>query len=195
MKKRTLTKDAVLAAAVRVVEEKGLSSLSMQELAAALDIIPSSLYNHISGLEEAQNHIVQCAAEEALIEIQEAIIGYSGNDAYLEIAIALRKFALARPELYNAIRLCSKPPELQLKEADQELVKVMHRISERYAHIDKQTMAHFIRAFSSCIFGFISTEIADGFSGTTDIGESYLIMVKQIIAMLSRQKEGNNGKD
>jgi len=186
MKKRTLTKDAVLAAAVRVVEEKGLSALSMQELAAALDIIPSSLYNHISGLEEAQNYIVQCAAAEVLKEVKEAIIGYSGNDAYLEIAIAIRKFALARPELYNAIRLCREPPNLQLKEDDQELVKVMHRISERYAHIDKKKMTHFIRAFSSSMLGFISTEIAGGFSGDTDIGESYLIMLKQIIAMLSK---------
>jgi AcrR family transcriptional regulator len=192
----------VPAAAVRVVEEKGLSALSMQELAGALGIILSSLYNHISGLEEAQNHVMQYTLEELVKELKEAIIGCSGDEAYLEIAIAFRQFALAHPELYNAIRLCQKAPEFKIKEENQEPVCVMHRISDRYSHIDKQTKTHFVCAFRSCIFGFISTEITGGFNVAVDIDESYQIMVKHIISMLpsplteqTKQKENNHGKD
>jgi hypothetical protein len=55
-------------------------------------------------------------------------------------------------------------------------------------------MTHFIRAFRSCLFGFISTVISGGFSGAADLDESYQIMVKQLIAMLPRKKEARNGK-
>ncbi|MDR3295722.1 MAG: TetR/AcrR family transcriptional regulator [Clostridiales Family XIII bacterium] len=187
MKKRTLTKESVLAAAVRIVEEKGLSALSMQELAGALGILPSSLYNHVSGLDEAQKYIVQFALESLIAAIREQVLGYAGDDALLKVAFGFREFAVARPELYKAICLCTAVPAYKQKEEDQELVRVLHRILGHYS-LDEAQKSHFARAFRSSMHGFISLELSGGFKSTASLDESYMLMVKQIISMLDMFK-------
>jgi AcrR family transcriptional regulator len=192
MKKRTLSKDAVLAAAVRLAEEKGLSALSMQELAGTLGVIPSSLYNHISGLDEAKMYVVQFAGESLIAAVRDYVLGYAGDDALLKVAFAFREFAVTRPELYKAICLCTDLPEYKLKEDDQEFARVILRILEHYS-LNMEQKAHFARALRSCMHGFISLELSGGFEkNTTNVDESYLLMVNQIIAMLDQFKEQGN---
>jgi len=195
MKKRTLTKEAVLAAAVRIAEEKGSSALSMQELAGALGIIPSSLYNHISGLDEAKKYIVQFAGESLIAVIRDHVLGYSGNDALLKVAFAFREFAVAHPELYKAICVCTDIPEYKLNEEDQEFVRVLHRILEHYS-LNETQKTHFGRAFRSSMHGFISIELSGGFKSTANIDETYMIMINQIISMLDlfKRQGAKHGK-
>ena len=49
MAKKGLTKETVIDAAVALIEKNGVASFSLRNLASALEIRVSSLYNHISG--------------------------------------------------------------------------------------------------------------------------------------------------
>jgi AcrR family transcriptional regulator len=50
--RRPLTRDAIIGAAMRVVDSEGLGALSMRRLATELRVVPASLYGHVSGREE-----------------------------------------------------------------------------------------------------------------------------------------------
>jgi TetR/AcrR family transcriptional regulator, tetracycline repressor protein len=50
--RRGLTREQVLAAAVRVVDEEGLDALSMRRLGQALGVEAMSLYNHVAGKDD-----------------------------------------------------------------------------------------------------------------------------------------------
>lgn len=51
-RRRRLTRDDVLRAAVELADEEGLGSVSMRNLAARLDVVPMALYNHVANKEE-----------------------------------------------------------------------------------------------------------------------------------------------
>jgi TetR/AcrR family tetracycline transcriptional repressor len=51
-RRRTLTRDAVLDAALALADEGGLGAVSMRRLAAGLGVEAMSLYNHVSGKAE-----------------------------------------------------------------------------------------------------------------------------------------------
>lgn len=50
--RRILTRSVIVEAAFRVVDADGLAALSMRRLAHELEVVPASLYGHVSGREE-----------------------------------------------------------------------------------------------------------------------------------------------
>lgn len=50
----TLTRDRVLAVAVRIADREGLAALTMRRLAGALKVAPMSLYRHVAGRDELE---------------------------------------------------------------------------------------------------------------------------------------------
>ncbi|WP_330228384.1 TetR/AcrR family transcriptional regulator C-terminal domain-containing protein [Nocardia sp. NBC_00508] len=66
----TLTRDAVLRAAVRLADEHGLAALSMRKLAQTLGVEAMSLYNHVANKDDLLDGIADLVvAEMALPEI------------------------------------------------------------------------------------------------------------------------------
>jgi AcrR family transcriptional regulator len=59
-----LTKERVLAAALKVADKEGLEGLSMRTLAAALKVEAMSLYNHVEGKEAILDGLVDLVAGE-----------------------------------------------------------------------------------------------------------------------------------
>lgn len=59
----SIKKEAIYAAAAQLFREKGYSSTSMRELAAAVDLEASSLYSHISSKADLLDHICFSAAD------------------------------------------------------------------------------------------------------------------------------------
>lgn len=51
MPRQGLNKEVVTAAAIRLIEERGFSYFSLNELAKSLDIKPASLYSHIESID------------------------------------------------------------------------------------------------------------------------------------------------
>ena len=52
MPKQGLSKESVVQAAIRLIEEKGIDQFSMAKLAQRLNIKTASLYNHIDSLNQ-----------------------------------------------------------------------------------------------------------------------------------------------
>jgi AcrR family transcriptional regulator len=92
--RRPLTRDAIIDAALRVVDTEGLVALSMRRLASELRVVPASLYGHVSGREELLQLLLdrvageigrppadpddwQAACREFLRSLRSALVGHN----------------------------------------------------------------------------------------------------------------------
>ena len=95
MKKRNLTKSAIIEAAIKLIENEGLENLSMRKLAATLNIEAASLYNHIQNKAELFDSI-----QEDLYSRMSNIAGQKSWQAHLiSLATHTRQGLLQVPQL------------------------------------------------------------------------------------------------
>ena len=87
MPRQGLNKESVTAAAIRLIEEKGLSSFSLNELAKSLDIKPASLYTHIQSIDGLLNEIKALAVRQMVARQMEAIEGKSRAEALFALGL------------------------------------------------------------------------------------------------------------
>ncbi|MDR3336898.1 MAG: TetR/AcrR family transcriptional regulator [Treponema sp.] len=185
IKKRVLTSDIVIAAAVEIAEKKGLSQLRMQELAATLNVKPASLYNHIGGIDEVRSYVAQIVLKKLEEVIRDVAVGYSREDALRKIANAYRRFVVTRPELYKAFFISSANfDDAGIEEAKMSVVRVFQQVLEPY-QLSHKTKIHFTRCFRSCLHGFVSLESAGFFKDKVSIDESFDAMLESLLALLN----------
>lgn len=190
MKKRTLTKETVLAAAVELTEERGLPELTMPALAAKLGIKSASLYNHISGIDEVKLHLARYAIAELGSAARDDVIGHSKGDALLRFAFSWRKFALEHPELNRALNTYENQRELVNFQDNGSVAIIAHKILDSY-HLTREQHRMFARMFRSALYGFITLETAGVFKNAEGVEESFEYMVNHIISALDEMKEQN----
>jgi AcrR family transcriptional regulator len=88
-----LTREAILAAALRLVDETGLGAISMRKLATALGAGTMSLYNHVPN----KQALLQGISEVVLAEVESGRRGDEPIDVLLVTAGSLRRALLAHP--------------------------------------------------------------------------------------------------
>ncbi len=62
--RKPLTREVVLAAALKIVDEEGLAALSMRRVAAAVNVEAMSLYNHVADKQDLLNGLVDLVLAE-----------------------------------------------------------------------------------------------------------------------------------
>jgi AcrR family transcriptional regulator len=182
-KKRALTGDAVAAAAVKIAEKKGLSQLTIQELASSLHVKPASLYNHISGIDEVRLRLACYALEKMEAAVRDTAVGYSRGEALRKIADAYRHFESAHPELYRAFINSANLEDKRIEEAKQSVVRIFYQVLEPYS-LEYETKVHFTRCFRSGLHGFVSLENAGFFKNDVDIETSFTMLIENHLALL-----------
>jgi AcrR family transcriptional regulator len=88
----------IVAAARRLLEERGPEALSMRNLAAELGIRASSLYKHVRGKEDLETALMAAGLAELGDAFEEAVDG--ADDPLAALAAAYRRWALAHRHLY-----------------------------------------------------------------------------------------------
>ncbi|MFC0534161.1 TetR/AcrR family transcriptional regulator [Phytohabitans kaempferiae] len=90
-----LTRDAILAAALAIVDEQGLDALSMRKLAARLQVDPMSIYHHVPNKAALVSGLVRAVFAEMPALVDEG----PWPERVREWARAYRDLALAHPHL------------------------------------------------------------------------------------------------
>jgi AcrR family transcriptional regulator len=183
-KKRGLTSDAVLTAAVNIVEKQGFAQLTIQKLAASLHVKPASLYNHISGIDAAKFQLARYTLEKMEAGLRDTAVGYSREEALKRIASAYRHFGLKHPELYKAFINAAHSEDREIEAAKQSIVHVFYQVLEPYS-LDDETKAHFTRCFISSLHGFVSLEPAGFFKNSVDSNTCFAMLVESNLALLT----------
>jgi AcrR family transcriptional regulator len=103
MRKQPLTRDAILGAALELLDRHGMAGLSMRRLGAALGVEAMSLYNHVVSKEELLDGI----HEQIVLSLEEPPPARSWQAYVRHQAQALHQALLAHP---NAIPLFATRP-------------------------------------------------------------------------------------
>jgi AcrR family transcriptional regulator len=183
-KKRGLTGDSVLTAAVNIVEKQGFSQLTIQKMASSLRVKPASLYNHISGIDEAKVQLARYTLERMEAGLRDTAVGYSREEALKKIALAYRHFGLEHPELYKAFINSANSEDKEIEEAKQSVVRVFYQVLEPYS-LDYGTKAHFTRCFISSLHGFVGLETAGFFKNSADSNTCFDMLVESNLTLLA----------
>jgi len=173
-----LSKEAVVKAAVKIIEENGYGNFSMRALADLLGIKTASLYNHVSGMAELYTEIGLYALRLQKQTQLDAIEGKEMDEAVYALADAYRCFAREHRELYKIIMGMPKVPNAILEQAAVQIIDPIMQVLAGY-DLEEAARMHWQRVLRSIMHGFISQEEAGFFSHfDVDADESYRIAVR-----------------
>ncbi|MEZ5149582.1 TetR/AcrR family transcriptional regulator [Rhodococcus zopfii] len=103
VRRRTLTRDKVIDAALAVVDEYGWEQLTMSTLANRVGVTGASLYNHVRGLDDVRSE-VQIRTMAALGDrLREEAMGRSGIDGLRRLIAAYRSWTVENHRRYRAL--------------------------------------------------------------------------------------------
>ncbi|MGI5970725.1 MAG: TetR/AcrR family transcriptional regulator [Oscillospiraceae bacterium] len=191
MPRQGLNREAVTAAAIRLIEEKGISDFSLNELAKSLDIKPASLYSHIESIDGLFTDIGFIAVRLMVSSEKEAIKGKTRDEALFALASAYRKFAKEHYELYLLVMNIPKGNNPVLEMAAGEITEPILEVLNSY-NITREMQMHFQRSLRSMMHGFVAHEEYGAFTHfPIERDKSYEISI-HIIAESLHRLEGEN---
>lgn len=189
MARRGLTNEEIYEEAAKLVAEKGYRNFSLRELASRLNVAPSSLYEHVNGIEEIGTAVGMVAIERLSAALDQAIAHEDPRTAFKSFACAYRAFAQQNPELYQAIIAIPRAHDEKLARNEQETIAPLRSVVERFA-TDEKNIIDLQRFVRSALHGFIELEAA-GFMRCSDVSpdDSFSMTVNSCLAVLESAEE------
>jgi AcrR family transcriptional regulator len=182
--KTRLTRTAVVDAAVKLLNTEGPDALTLNRLAAELDIRPPSLYNHIDGLPGLQKDLAVLNARQLADRLGEVAIGKGGPDLFMDVAQAFRAYVKENPGLYMTTLRSSgtqETPSPNLIQEEKRSLKIALAVMASLG-LQGEDAIHAVRAFRSMVHGFATLEVAGGFGLPQDCDESFRRLVNVLTA-------------
>lgn len=157
MRKKRVTLAALTAAAIVVADHEGFETLTLNGVAAELDVAASTLYSHTDGLDGLKTLVAVAGTQNLTESVRNSAIGTSGLHALTAMATAYRTFALDHPGQFASTLL---PPQSDLDElatANATLIDVFVLVYRAIGLEDHEAQLA-ARAMRSAIHGFLALE-------------------------------------
>jgi AcrR family transcriptional regulator len=184
-----LTETRVIEEAERIVDEAGLSSLTLAALAQRLKVRQPSLYKHIAGMNGLQRSIALRAKNELAGVLGRAAVGRARGDAIESMSHAYRAWALEHPGRYPATQRAPLPGDVDDESASSNVVGVAFDVMAGYGLRDDDAVDA-IRALRSALHGFVTLEAGKGFGLPVDVDRSFDRLVFGLTIAFARWSEG-----
>lgn len=189
MAHKGLDKEAVVKAAVELIEKDGYGNFSMRALADRLGVKTASLYNHVSSMGELYTTIGLYALRLQKQTQLDAIEGKQRDEAVYAVADSYRRFAREHRELYKVIMGMPKGPNTILQQAAAQIIDPIMQVLADYT-LEEPARMHWQRVLRSIMHGFIAQEEAGFFSHyAMAADESYRIAVRCFLDGLHADEE------
>ncbi len=173
---RRLTRDAVLDAAVELVDETGAAGLTLAALAKRLGIRSPSLYNHVDGQAGLLRALRLRAVTALRQELADAAVGRSGSEALASLAGAYRRFARRRPGFYELTTRSTEGDDAELQAAGTATVEVVLAVLRGYGLAGADAV-HATRMVRAALHGFAVLEASQGFGLQLSVDDSFSFTV------------------
>lgn len=157
-----LSTDRLVHAGAELADEIGFEHVTLSALARSFDVQVASLYSHISSADDLRTRIALLALDELATSACDAVDGHSGIDAIRALGNVHRDYAAAHPGRHDAARF-RLSPDAAAASAGPRLARLMRAVLRDYALVEPQE-THAVRLLGSVFHGFISLELAGGFS-------------------------------
>lgn len=181
MAQKGISREVILAKAVELIEQRGEPTLSMRELAEALEIKTPSLYHHVTSMGELWGDISRYAAEQ-LRQVQLAAIrGKARDQALCALAQAYRGFAKEHAGLYQVTILLPSLPEELSGQLAERVAEPIFQVLTRY-ELNREQAIHWQRILRGIIHGFLTQEKAGFFQhAAVSVEESYQLAIRCVL--------------
>ncbi|MFE7619666.1 TetR/AcrR family transcriptional regulator [Streptomyces sp. NPDC057496] len=178
-----LTPERLTRAGAELADEVGFDQVTVSALARRFDVKVASLYSHVKSSHDLKTRIALSALEELADRVSADLAGRAGKDALAAFANAFRDYAREHPGRYDAARL-RLDPETAATSAGVRHAQMTRAILRGY-DLSEPDQTHAVRMLGSVFHGYISLEMAGGFSHTAvDSQESWLWTLDSLDALL-----------
>jgi AcrR family transcriptional regulator len=179
--RRGLSRAIVLDTAAALADRDGFDALTLGAVAAALQVRPPSLYNHVAGLGGIRRDLALRGVRELGERIRDAAVGRAGADALGALAEAYRAYARERPGLYRALQRAPDAGDAELRTAAERLLQPVLAVLGGYG-LQGDDVIHAARSLRSAMHGFVELERLGGFGIDLDLDASFRFMIAAVSA-------------
>ncbi|MEO3923778.1 TetR/AcrR family transcriptional regulator [Micromonosporaceae bacterium B7E4] len=185
MPRAGLSTNAVVDAAIAVIDEHGVDALTLAAVAARTGVAPPSLYKHVAGLAELRTLVGIRVITEMTDRSVAAVLGRSGDEAVAVLLRTYRDYVREHPARYAAM-----PPDPlhdpAMVEAGTRMLQVFLATLREYGLTDSAAI-HATRCGRAIAHGFASLEASGGFGLSEDLDETYEQLIAMYVASLPRR--------
>ncbi|MEQ6899789.1 TetR-like C-terminal domain-containing protein [Nocardioides sp. YIM 152588] len=162
MQRAGLSTDTVVRAGAALADEVGFAHATPSELARRLGVRVASLYSHVANADDLRARIALLALDEVADRTSEALAGRAGREALVALGDAYRDYARTHPGRYDAMRH-PLSPDAAASSAGPRIAALTVAALRGYG-LSPLDETHAVRLLGSTFHGFISLELAGGFS-------------------------------
>ncbi|GAA4005858.1 TetR/AcrR family transcriptional regulator [Streptomyces plumbiresistens] len=178
-----LTRERLVRAGAELADEVGFDQVTVSELARRFDVKVASLYSHVRNSDDLKSGIALLALEELADRGAAALAGRAGKDALTALANVYRDYAREHPGRYSAAQWRLTPEEAAASAGGRHAG--MTRAILRGYDLTEPDQTHAVRLLGSVFHGYVSLELAGGFSHSApDSQESWSRILDALDALL-----------
>ena len=179
-----VTQNQVVETALTLLDQNGLTNVTLKQIAVQLNIQPPSLYTHIKSLTELQALMAQVALTNLNTQLTQAVIGLSGREALHAVATAYRDFFRQHPgqaELTQQVAIWAESPAAV--SASDQIVGLLATIVQRFSLATPNDI-DYVRTLRSFLYGFSTLERQNGFQLDESMDASFKFGLNLLLAGL-----------
>lgn len=177
-RKKTLTLDKVLDGATTLIDQKGLTYLTMPHLAQALHVRSQSLYYYVSNRRQLLSLVAAKRLRFLENRLMEGVLGLSGQAALLKFADIIRNFLLSDTAMSSILySLNELKPELAI---NREIKKIIV-LGRRLASSDQHNLS--VHALLGAVIGYVFFDRSEMFAdeSKTEANANYHEMILRLV--------------
>ncbi|MFH9419246.1 TetR/AcrR family transcriptional regulator [Streptomyces sp. NPDC017529] len=178
-----LSTERLTRAGAEMADEAGFDQVTVSALARRFDVKVASLYSHVKNSQDLKTKIALLALEELADRCAAALAGRAGKDALAAFANVYRDYAREHPGRYAAAQL-RLDPATAAASAGVRHARMTRAILRGY-DLTEPDQTHAVRLLGSVFHGYVSLELAGGFSHSApDSQESWSRTLDALDALL-----------
>ncbi|MGF1523628.1 MAG: TetR/AcrR family transcriptional regulator [Leptolyngbyaceae cyanobacterium] len=193
-KENTLSRQAVVTAAIACIDQGGASALGVSQVARAVGIKPPAIYKHFKNGADLQRATVIELWRQYLAECQKTIAGrLMTRDLLKQLGHFPRQFAKAYPGRYQVMmQVQLQPSDSEANAIIQQLMRFLRQALDAYDLSDTQ-LIDAMRMVNAATYGFIAVERAGLMTLERSPDQSYDVMLDALIAAIAHIQQQDLG--
>lgn len=182
MPRAGLSPDAVVAAALEVLDVRGPEGLTLKAVADHAGVMTPSLYNHVRGLRELRRLLIVRILDDMATRTGTVVMGLAGQDALYAYLTEYRIFASRYPHRHALVERASYDDPISHAAAER-LVNVAYAVVRGFG-LDGEDLVHAVRTLRAAVTGFVSLENGLGYRAPTDADASFAYLSRALASGL-----------
>jgi AcrR family transcriptional regulator len=174
-----LSRDAVVDAALALVDAEGPAALTLAAVAARTGVATPSLYKHIGSLTDLRNLLAVRLLDELTAATTTAVLGLSGDAALERFMRAYHNYAVTHPHRY-ALLPQAPDPDPAVSAAATRLVELCFAVLRGYG-LDDDEIVHATRITRAAMHGFAVLHISGGFGLPQDVNATFDRLIATVV--------------